>query len=59
MSSEKKSVHEKIKIVRQTKGFLTQEDVASKLGMSANAYGDIKRGASDLKPSKLKNCLKF
>lgn len=53
MSVEEKSVHEKIKMVRQTKG-LTQEEVASKLGMSANAYGDIERGASDPKLSKLK-----
>ena len=53
MSGEEKSVHEKIKLVRQTKG-LTQEEVASQLGMSANAYGDIERGASDPKLSKLK-----
>jgi transcriptional regulator with XRE-family HTH domain len=46
------SVHEKIKLVRQTKGF-TQEDVAEQLGMSPNAYGDIERGASDVKLSKL------
>lgn len=52
MSGEEKLVHEKIKLVRQTKG-LTQEEVASKLGMSANAYGDIERGASDPKLSKL------
>jgi transcriptional regulator with XRE-family HTH domain len=52
MSGEEKSVHEKIKLVRQTKG-LTQEEVASKLGMSANAYGDIERGCSDPKLSKL------
>ena len=46
------SVHEKIKLVRQTKGF-TQEDIAEKLGMSSNAYGDIERGDSDPKLSKL------
>lgn len=47
------SVHEKIKLVRQTKGF-TQEDIAEQLGMSPNAYSDIERGASDVKLSKLK-----
>ena len=52
MSVEEKSVHEKIKLVRQTKG-LTQEEVASQVGMSANAYGDIERGCSDPKLSKL------
>jgi transcriptional regulator with XRE-family HTH domain len=46
------SVHEKIKLVRQAKG-LTQEDVAEKLGLSPNAYGDIERGDSDPKLSKL------
>lgn len=46
------SVSDKIKLVRQAKGF-TQEDVAEKLGMSSNAYGDIERGASDPKLSKL------
>jgi|GEM_PF-2012562 len=34
ISDEEKSVHEKIKLVRQAKG-LTQEEVASWLGMSA------------------------
>jgi transcriptional regulator with XRE-family HTH domain len=46
------SVNDKIKLVRQAKGF-TQEDVAERLGMSPNAYGDIERGASDVKLSKL------
>jgi transcriptional regulator with XRE-family HTH domain len=46
------SVHEKIRLVRQTKGF-TQESVAEQLGMSPNAYGDIERGGSDPKLSKL------
>ena len=46
------SVHEKIRLVRQAKGF-TQEEVAEKLGMSPNAYGDIERGDSDPKLSKL------
>ena len=46
------SVYEKIRLVRQAKGF-TQEEVAEKLGMSPNAYGDIERGDSDPKLSKL------
>ncbi len=46
------SVHEKIKLVRQTKGF-TQEDIAEQLGMSPNAYGDIERGDTDVKLSRL------
>lgn len=46
------SVHEKIRLVRQAKGF-TQEEIAEKLGMSPNAYGDIERGDSDPKLSKL------
>jgi transcriptional regulator with XRE-family HTH domain len=49
---EKMSVHEKIKLVRQSKG-LTQEEVAEKLNMSVSGYGDIERGDSDLKLSKL------
>ena len=46
------SIHEKIRLVRQTKG-LTQEEVAHALEMSINGYGDIERGDSDLKMSKL------
>ena len=46
------SVHEKIKLVRQSKG-LTQEEVAEKLNMSVSSYGDIERGDSDVKLSKL------
>lgn len=46
------SVHEKIRLVRQAKGF-TQEEFAEKLGLSPNAYGDIERGDSDPKLSKL------
>ena len=46
------SVHEKIRLVREAKG-LTQEQVAEKLQMSPNAYGDIERGDSDVKLSKL------
>ena len=46
------SVHEKIRLVRNARG-LTQEDVAEKAEMSLNAYGDIERGDSDPKLSKL------
>ncbi len=46
------SVNEKIKLVREAKGF-TQEQVAEKLQMSKNGYGDIERGATDPKLSKL------
>jgi transcriptional regulator with XRE-family HTH domain len=46
------SVHEKIRLVREAKG-LTQEQVAEKLDMSPNGYGDIERGDSDIKLSKL------
>ena len=45
-------VHEKIRLARQAKGW-TQEDVADKLEMSINGYGDIERGDSDIKLSKL------
>ncbi len=46
------SVHEKIRIVRQAKG-LTQEEVAEKLDMSVNGYGDIERGETDVNLSRL------
>ena len=46
------SVNEKIKLVREAKGF-TQEQVAEKLQMSKNGYGDIERGATDIKLSRL------
>ncbi len=46
------SVNEKIKLVRNAKGF-TQEEMAEELGMSSNAYGDIERGDSDPRLSKL------
>jgi transcriptional regulator with XRE-family HTH domain len=46
------SVHEKIRLIREAKG-LTQEEVAEKLEMSKNGYGDIERGDSDIKLSKL------
>lgn len=46
------SVHEKIRLVRQAKG-LTQEEVANKLEMSVNGYGDIERGETDVNLSRL------
>lgn len=46
------SVHEKIRLVRQAKG-LTQEEVANKLSMSVNGYGDIERGETDVNLSRL------
>ncbi len=46
------SVHEKIRLIRETKG-LTQEQLAEKLDMSPSAYGDIERGNSDIKLSRL------
>ncbi len=46
------SAHERIKLIRQAKGF-TQEEIAEQINMSPNAYGDIERGISDPKLSKL------
>ena len=48
------SVHEKIRLIRETKG-LTQEQLAEKLKMSPSAYGDIERGDSDIKLSRLES----
>jgi transcriptional regulator with XRE-family HTH domain len=46
------ALHEKIRLLRQAKG-LTQEDVAHELKMSVHGYGDIERGDSDIKLSRL------
>jgi transcriptional regulator with XRE-family HTH domain len=46
------AVHEKIRLVRQLKGW-SQEDVASKLEMSQNGYGSIERGETDVNLSRL------
>lgn len=46
------SVNEKIRLIREAKG-LTQEEAAEKLKMSVNGYGDIERGVTDIKASKL------
>jgi transcriptional regulator with XRE-family HTH domain len=45
-------VHEKIRAKRRSKG-LAQEDMADKLAMSVNGYGDIERGLSDIKLTRL------
>lgn len=45
-------VHEKIKFIRQLKGW-SQEEVADKLAMSANGYGSIERGETDVNLSRL------
>lgn len=45
-------VCEKIKHLRQAQN-LSQEDVAEKLGMTANGYGGIERGEVDIKLSRL------
>ncbi len=45
-------MNEKLRLVRQSKGW-SQEDVAEKLNMSSNGYGDIERGATDVKLSRL------
>ena len=45
-------LHEKIRFLRQVKSW-TQEDVAEKLGMSANGYGSIERGETDICLSRL------
>ena len=50
--------HEKIRFVRQAKG-LTQEDVAEKLNMSVNGYGDIERGETDVNLSRLEQIAKL
>lgn len=47
------SVNEKIRLIREAKG-LTQEQVAEKLKISVNSYGDIERGNNDIKLSRLK-----
>ncbi|MEI6746348.1 MAG: helix-turn-helix transcriptional regulator [Methylococcaceae bacterium] len=45
-------VCEKIKHLRQAQN-LSQEEVAEKLGMTANGYGGIERGEVDIKLSRL------
>ena len=45
-------IHEKIRLFRQVKGW-TQEEIADKLDLSVNGYGEIERGNSDIKLSRL------
>ena len=49
------SINEKIRLVREAKG-LTQEQMAEKLEISRNSYGDIERGDNDVKLSTLQKC---
>lgn len=46
------AVHEKIKFIRQLKGW-SQEDMAEKLAMSLNGYGSIERGDTNVNLSRL------
>ena len=46
------SVNEKIRLIREAKG-LTQEQVAEKLKISVNSYGDIERGSTNVKLARL------
>jgi transcriptional regulator with XRE-family HTH domain len=45
-------VHEKIRFIRQAKN-LSQDEMAEKLGMCLNAYGNIERGDTDIRLSRL------
>jgi transcriptional regulator with XRE-family HTH domain len=45
-------VHDQIKFVRKLRGW-TQEEIANKLEMSVNGYGDIERGETDIPFSRL------
>lgn len=45
-------VHEQIKFFRKLRGW-SQEELADKLGMSLNGYGDIERGTTDIPFSRL------
>ncbi len=45
-------VHEKIRFLRSFKGW-SQEDMASKLGISLNSYAKIERGETDVNLSRL------
>jgi transcriptional regulator with XRE-family HTH domain len=45
-------INEKIRLIRQARGW-TQEEVADKLDLSVNAYGEIERGNSDIRLSRL------
>ncbi len=46
-------INEKIRFMRQQKGW-TQEEMAKRLNMSANGYGNIERGNSNINMIKLK-----
>ena len=45
-------VHDKIKFMRESKGW-TQEEMAEKLELSVNGYANIERGETDVQYSRL------
>ncbi|TGO03008.1 hypothetical protein PN36_14320 [Candidatus Thiomargarita nelsonii] len=45
-------VHEKIRFMRQSKGW-SQEEMADKLALSVNGYANIERGETDVQISRL------
>jgi transcriptional regulator with XRE-family HTH domain len=45
-------VHEKIRFMRQSKGW-SQEEMAEKLNLSVNGYANIERGETDVQVSRL------
>ncbi len=47
-------LHEKLKVMRLCKSW-SQEEMAEKLGYSANGYAKIERGETDIKVEKLSN----
>ena len=52
------AVHEKIKFIRQLKGW-SQEEMAEKLAMSVNGYGSIERGETNVNLSRLEQIAKL
>lgn len=45
-------IHEKLKVMRLCKGW-SQEEMAEKLGYSANGYAKVERGETDIKVDRL------
>ncbi|RKZ51008.1 MAG: XRE family transcriptional regulator [Candidatus Parabeggiatoa sp. nov. 3] len=50
-------VYEKIKVIRQLKGW-SQEEIAHRLNMSVSGYGSIERGETDVNLSRLEKIAK-
>jgi len=50
-------VYEKIKVIRQFKGW-SQEEIAHRLNMSVSGYGSIERGETDVNLSRLEKIAK-